>query len=395
MGKKTRLAALLCAVIMALTLLPVQAWATETPRTCHQTYVNPLYADLYTEEDLLAQYEADSYAAYADDDSIPMFASEADAAAYVQEQLIQRVDTFTVGYWEKIDDLDTWFEGCFDIARSLMNKAMAHDPTNPCGGNYLSYQFGGYSVRCSQLSYNRVYFTYYNVRYYTTPEQEQEMDEAVPALLAELDLEGKSDYAKLAAIYDWLCANVTYDYDNLNDSSYKLKYCAYAALINRTAVCQGYAVLLYRLAMECGIDAQIITGSNHAWNIAKVGSLYYNLDATWGASCFYPRIFFLGGQSSFNLDHTASDKFQQPEFTAAFPISQLDYGYLDINGDGVGNDITDISCLYEYLTTGVKNSTFDDGFFSHAADVNGDGVTDVYDLQMLYEVVSKLRSMTV
>lgn len=386
MEKRKRLAALLCAVIMALTLLPVQTWAVEAPRTCHQTYVNPLYANLYTEEDLLAQHETDSYAAYADDDSIPMFASEADAAAYVQEQLIQRVNTFTVGYWEEIDDISAWYKSGSEIALALLDKAMAHDPSNPRTGSYLSYQLAGYSLSWNLVTMKQGYITF-TMTYFTTLEQEQEMDAAVPVLLAELELDGKSDYAKLAAIYDWLCRNVTYDYDNLNDSSYKLKHSAYAALINRTAVCQGYAVLLYRLAMECGIDAQVISGDNHAWNIAKVGGLYYNLDATWDAGSYY-RYYFLRGLSLFSQNHTASDEFQQPEFTAAFPISQLDYGYLDVNGDGKGNDITDVNCLYEYLTTGAADSSFDGSFFNHAADVNGDGTVDVYDLQLLYETVS-------
>lgn len=55
-------------------------------------------------------------------------------------------------------------------------------------------------------------------------------------------------------------ANVKYDYENLDDTDYKLKYTAYAALLNGTAVCQGYANLLYRMALEAGIDARFISG---------------------------------------------------------------------------------------------------------------------------------------
>lgn len=66
-------------------------------------------------------------------------------------------------------------------------------------------------------------------------------------------MSGKNDYENTKAIYDYLCQNITYGNDNLNDDTYLLKYTAYAALINKTAVCQGYAVLLYRLLLEEGI----------------------------------------------------------------------------------------------------------------------------------------------
>ena len=385
MRKMKRWGALLCAVLMAVTLLPTQAWAVEDiPAPCYEVYINPIYADLYSEEDLLAQSEADSYAA---PDSFPTFTSEADTVAYIREKLIRRVTSFSVGYWDENDDSSAWYAGFRETARTLFEKATAHDPADPHGGNYLSYQFAGYLISCDFTADWRGYYTF-KMTYFTTREQEAEVDKAVSNLLAELKLDGKSDYDKIAAIYDWMCENITYDYANLNDKSYKLKYSAYAALINRTAVCQGYAALLYRLALECGIDAQIITSTNHAWNIAKVGGLFYNLDATWGSSSYFPSIYFLrGGLSSFSDRHPAEEKFLQPEFTSAFPISQLDYGYFDINGDGSGSNIKDVACLYDYLTTGVKNSTFDPGFFSHAADINGDDAIDVYDLQLLYETV--------
>lgn len=39
------------------------------------------------------------------------------------------------------------------------------------------------------------------------------------------------------------CKNVTYDYASLKNPNYLLKHTAYAALMNKTAVCQGYAAL--------------------------------------------------------------------------------------------------------------------------------------------------------
>ena len=79
-----------------------------------------------------------------------------------------------------------------------------------------------------------------------------------------------------------------YDYTNLNDDNYKLKYTAYAAMCNGTAVCQGYSNLLYRMLLEAGVDCRIISGigvsGGHAWNIVRLGDLYYNVDATWDSN---------------------------------------------------------------------------------------------------------------
>lgn len=44
-------------------------------------------------------------------------------------------------------------------------------------------------------------------------------------------------------------------------------------MINKTAVCQGYASLFYRLALDAGVDTRVISGEAggpHAWNIVKL-----------------------------------------------------------------------------------------------------------------------------
>lgn len=76
-----------------------------------------------------------------------------------------------------------------------------------------------------------------------------------------------------------------YDYDGLSDSSNTVKYTAYGALCNGKAVCNGYAVLFYRMCKEAGLSVRIISGTanggSHAWNIVKVGDVYYAVDSTW------------------------------------------------------------------------------------------------------------------
>ena len=117
--------------------------------------------------------------------------------------------------------------------------------------------------------------------------------------------EGKTDYEIIRDVYAYICEHVTYDNIHVNDASYKLAHTAYAALVNGTAVCQGYAVLLYRMLMEQGIDCRIMAGEGnggaHAWNIAKIGQQYYYLDATWDAGTSSHTEWFLKGSAHFQV----------------------------------------------------------------------------------------------
>ena len=108
--------------------------------------------------------------------------------------------------------------------------------------------------------------------------------------------ESTTDYEKIAAIYDYVCANVKYDTVHIKHPTATLRSTAYSALLWHTATCQGYSVLLYRMLRMAGINARIVTGRTendafHAWNIVELNGQYYQLDATWDAgkeeySCF-------------------------------------------------------------------------------------------------------------
>ncbi len=66
--------------------------------------------------------------------------------------------------------------------------------------------------------------------------------------------------------------------------------------------------------------------------------------------------------------------------------------YGDVNGTGEV-DISDVACLYEYLTTNENSGTLSDDYLEEVADLNSDDAVDVYDLQFLYEVVSGISSI--
>ena len=57
----------------------------------------------------------------------------------------------------------------------------------------------------------------YTYTYYTTYEQETIVDERISEVLNQLDVYDGSAYDKIHAVYDFICQNTVYDYDNLND----------------------------------------------------------------------------------------------------------------------------------------------------------------------------------
>lgn len=314
------------AVILCLTLLfqfSVCCFAAETTEVFYDsvTHVNPIYSDVI-DETFIEENIGNHAPVLMAGQSQEYCETIEEAGAVMREQLLNRAPVITVYF--VADEYDEIY------FKSIFNEAVKHTG-EPTEGDYLLWQYGGWKGGASYPPpSDKCYITFkYNMVYYTTAQQEAELDIAVDNLLASLDLEGKDDYQKICAIYDYICDNVTYDYDNLFDDEYTLKYSAYAALINKTSVCQGYANLFYRLALEEGIDARLISGLGkggpHGWNIVQMGDYYYNLDSTWDAG--RPKYnYFLKCEKNFG-DHIRSAEHNSAAFNSAYPMGASDYVY--------------------------------------------------------------------
>lgn len=279
---------------------------------------------------LLAALPVPAFAADA-----PIFTSADEAGVYVRGKMVERQAQINFIYevpYEKLDGFEQ--KGISDVFNELVNtvKAAAFEHTGVGDeGDYLRSHYESYQITLSV--YDSPAGTAFNfiismsVLYKTSAAQEQQVNETLGSVMAALKLDGKSDYEKVRAIYDYICGHVVYDYEHLNDQSDLLHYTAYAALINGTSVCQGYSALFYRMALDAGLDCRIITGyaSNgaHGWNIVRLGDRWYNLDATWDAGR-KPYDYFLRGSLHFP-NHTAEERFRTAAFAAEYPISSEDY----------------------------------------------------------------------
>lgn len=182
-------------------------------------------------------------------------------------------------------------------------KAACQNNGNPQEGDHLAMNAtwtGGEYAAVEQKDGTHNINIQLEMSYETTKEQEKELKDKVDAVLAKLDLDGASEYEKVRAIYNYICSNVVYDYEHLNDSSYRLQYTAYAAAINGTAVCSGVADLFYYMATAAGLEARITVNDINAWNIVKVDGKYYYLDPTWDLGINESEYrYFLKGENDF------------------------------------------------------------------------------------------------
>ena len=277
------------------------------------------------------------------------------------------------------------------FVRDMFYEAMKHTGVSN-EGDYIRFQLDSWESNMSVYTFfgKRTLSVDYNVVYFTTPKLESELDKKVSSIIKSLNLDGKEDCEKIKAIHDYICDNVTYDYDaakiveTYGNTSDPLPHSAYAALCKGKAVCQGYALAFYRLALECNIDVRIISGvangGSHAWNIVKIKDKYYLLDTTFDDTA-RTLAYFLKSEADFP-DHAPDDEFKTAEFKKDYPISSKSFDYdaylaslnphYKIIGDfsGDGTISSDDSLLVLRASVGletVSNENFE------IVDVDGDG----------------------
>ena len=324
--------ALLLALVLSLTLLPAQALAADTApaqTTYIGSYVNPAYAGKIGIPRRQSTLSVQTAQITQPKKAGTVYTSEAAAAADLRKQMVSRSEVMSVTLRSASKDVET-------IALNLWNLAIDHVEGSGTTGDYLRWQFAAMSCSVAGESldsgcrYTFTYVpdtTYSDTIWLTTNAQEAALTNYIRnTILPQLSLGGKTTYQKVQAIYNWITANVKYDYSHMNDPTYWPQYTAYAAAVQKKAVCQGYANLFYRLANDAGIDCRIITGKayngtqteDHAWNIVRMeDEKYYCLDATWDAGSD-PKDYdyFLKGLTSFSRDHQAeTDKLNTPYWT--------------------------------------------------------------------------------
>lgn len=322
--------------------------------------------------------------------------SELDAAAaYYRAAMVAREETVYLCYTTDDYDRDSLLydedeaarkeyagAAMTEILKMLWEEALEHTG-EPDEGDYLRWvyqRYGGAAYLYAAEGDNAVTFQMtITTTYYTTAAQEKELETRVGEILEELALDGMDDYRKTRAIYDYICGHVVYDYTHLEDKEYTRKFTAYAAVMDGTAVCQGYACLFYNMALRAGLDARLISGTagggNHGWNIVKLGDVYYALDSTWDSNYTSGYKYFLWPPESFS-GHAPNKNYAY--LFEGYAMAERHFG--DLDGSGAMGE-SDLASLMAALVS--------DAAPAGECDLNLDGTVDVLDVVRLMRLLGK------
>ena len=304
--------------------------------------VNPLYEDVISIDDLKRKLDSESSDKESADgeqlfgSSTGQYFSDYDSAVlYLRKQMVSRETEINLNFPE------SWFTSHKDgLYWDLLYDAMkCDDSSTGQEGDALLYGYAGCNVSYSTAGYIK-----YTMSYHSDAEQEAKLTAAVAEAMTTLQLNGLSEAKKIIKIHDYICNHVDYAYNSKEEQIYT----AYGALCTGKAVCQGYAVLFYRLCREAGLSVRIISGTGnggaHAWNIVRIGSKYYNVDCTWdGQNAATYNDFLLKSEADFS-DHTRESwkvagshylYYTSAEFNAQYPMTEKSWDESDDSNDSV------------------------------------------------------------
>ena len=120
--------------------------------------------------------------------------------------------------------------------------------------------------------------------YKNTTDQQNKYNRIVSEFKSKYINKDMTAFEKEMMIIQYLVQNVEYDYQNyLNNTIPAESYTAYGALVNKVAVCSGYADAFKVLCDACDIQSVVVSSSamNHAWNQVYLEGKWYHVDVTW------------------------------------------------------------------------------------------------------------------
>lgn len=166
----------------------------------------------------------------------------------------------------------------------------ADTDTSSDDGDYL---YGVISNVNARISHNKLYL--YGIEYFETLSQTKKVNDKIKRIYDDLALASQNNYQKIRSIYRYVINHVSYEQRADTSAKISTYYSAYGGLFKKKTVCNGYALIIYKLLTYCNIKSQFISGSVteagnsylHAWNSVKYGGSWRYLDACWDDADLY------------------------------------------------------------------------------------------------------------
>ena len=149
------------------------------------------------------------------------------------------------------------------------------------------------------------------------------------------------DYNKIMHAHDWIINNLQYEQNITNNNVYNL----YGALIEKSAVCEGYAEALKYILDEADIPCVLVSGTatnsegkteRHEWNYVQLYGKWYGIDPTWDdpvikgtgyVSDSIKHRYFLVGSNEMNKNHFPNGQMTESGQKFVYPTIEIEkYG---------------------------------------------------------------------
>ena len=180
------------------------------------------------------------------------------------------------------------------VNKDLENEVYKEETGDPKGGHTMASMGGGltniYDITYSESEKAYIGEVTGSGGYGSKKDRYDQTVKKLNEVIKNLNLDGKSDYEKFKAVTNWIVSNVTYDshYNGKPNIPAGTEYPhdMTGAVLDKYAVCDGYAGLFYYMANAVGLKALYEDGTSiseqkgHAWNLVKMDGIYYYVDPT-------------------------------------------------------------------------------------------------------------------
>ena len=169
-------------------------------------------------------------------------------------------------YGVSVEEFDDLFYGILDRYPAYYDVQQAYE---------ITFDSLSGRVMTVRLQYGGLY----------SEENQRAFDAAVTDALSRIP-EGADDLQKALILYDTLASNVEYDTEAAAASDRTADpeaFCAFGPLVERKAVCEGYARAYVLLLNRCGIEAMCVGSEElcHEWVVLRLDGQWYHADITW------------------------------------------------------------------------------------------------------------------
>lgn len=193
------------------------------------------------------------------------FSNSIDLQKFIQEAMMKQETSLKVQFTGKRSDVQSY------KLNTILDKAtLATD-------DYTHYNLRSYATKATIPSKGPITLQF-TLTYRENSSQREFVQNTAKQVVADLITDDMNTHEKVKMLHDWIVLNFSYDS--------KLFYrSAYDGLKTGKTVCEGYALMFYRLLTEAGIPVKVVEGYGrsrpHAWNLVQIDDQWFHVDTTW------------------------------------------------------------------------------------------------------------------